>query len=350
MCTSLHQLGFEVLLIGRKLPDSVPVKRDYQTKRMKLIFTRGAPFYAFFNIRLFFFLLFVKVDIFHANDLDTLLANRWASKIRRKPLVYDSHEYFTGVPEIQSKPFVKKIWTRIEKSIFPKLKHIFTVNESIAKLYQDQYKVEVNVLRNLPLGENLQKTKSREDLGMPTDKKIVILQGAGINIDRGGEELLEAIALMDNVVLYIIGSGDVIHLLKDRAQKSDLKGKVVFIGKLPYNEMMQYTQNGDVGVTLDKDTNINYRYSLPNKIFDYIKGNLPILSSNLIELQRIIDHYNLGYVIDNHDPQEIKKGLETIWIDPARYAKYKKNTEHAFKELTWEKEVKVLENCYKKLI
>ena len=103
MCNTLYNLGFEVKLIGRFLPESKPLERVYQTKRIKLFFTKGALFYAFFNFRLFFVLIFSKVDIYHSNDLDTLLANYLAAKIRRKELVYDSHEYFLGVPEIQDR-------------------------------------------------------------------------------------------------------------------------------------------------------------------------------------------------------------------------------------------------------
>ena len=239
VCTTLINNGFDVLLIGRKLKESMPISRDYQTTRMKLLFTKGAFFYAFFNLRLFFKLLFVKVDVFHANDLDTLLANRWASKLRGKPLIYDSHEYFTGVPEIQDRPKVKKAWEKIEKSIFPKLKYIFTVNQSIADLYRNQYNKEVHVLRNVPKSDDLKKTKSRSDLGIPLDKKIVLVQGTGINIDRGIEQLLEAIAIMDTAILYIVGSGDVLHQLQERSKAQDLNNKVVFVGKLPYTEMMQ---------------------------------------------------------------------------------------------------------------
>ena len=349
VCSTLTNNGFDVLLIGRKLKESMPISRNYQTTRMKLLFTKGALFYAFFNLRLFFKLLFVKADVFHANDLDTLLANRWASKLRRKPLIYDSHEYFTGVPEIQERPKVKKVWEKIEKSIFPKLKYIFTVNESIADLYRNEYNKEVDVIRNVPKSDDLKKTKSRSDLGIPLDKKIVLVQGTGINIDRGIEELLEAIAIMDNTILYIVGSGDVLHQLKERSKAQDLNNKVVFVGKLPYTEMMQYTFNADVGVTLDKDTNINYRFSLPNKIFDYIKAGLPTLSSNLVELKKIINQYEIGAITMNHSPEEIKSSLIRIWEDENIFLQYKENTKKAAEELTWEKEVETLLEVYKNL-
>ena len=94
-------------------------------------------------------MLFKKFDVYHANDLDTLLPMWIISSIRRKNLVYDTHEYFTGVPEIQNRLIVKKIWKSIEKLIFPRLKYVFTVNSSISNLYFKDYQIKANVLRNL---------------------------------------------------------------------------------------------------------------------------------------------------------------------------------------------------------
>lgn len=345
MCTTLSQMGFEVELIGRLLPDSQPLKRSYKTKRIRLFFKKGALFYAFFNLRLFWVLLFKKADIYHANDLDTLLANFLAAKLRRKPLVYDSHEYFLGVPEIQGRA-AKKVWAAIERFIFPKLEFIFTVNQSIADLYEKDYGKKLNIVRNLPLKQSIEKVKNRDHLKMPKDKRIIILQGAGINVDRGAEELLEAVALSDDYILYIVGTGDVINDLKKRALENDLQNKVVFVGRVPYSEMMQYTLNADVGVTLDKDTNINYRFSLPNKIFDYMKAGIPIVASDLKEVANIIHSYKVGVVIKNHSPQTILDGLNAALNNENVTKSYRINGLKGVEELNWENEVESVKEIY----
>ena len=137
-CSTLHELGYDVLLVGRKMKKSVSLNpRVYKMTRMTLLFEKGALFYAEYNFRLFFFLLFKKVDVLHANDLDTLLANRIIQKLKGVKLVYDSHEYFTEVPELVEGSFSKRVWLKIERSIFPKLKHVFTVNKSIAEIYKN---------------------------------------------------------------------------------------------------------------------------------------------------------------------------------------------------------------------
>ncbi|MEI6766340.1 MAG: glycosyltransferase [Bacteroidota bacterium] len=342
-CKELVACGFDVLLAGRRKTDSLSLQpRIYKTDRLRLIFEKGFLFYAEFNLRLFFYLLFKKTDLLYANDLDTLLPNYLVSVIRRKPLMYDSHEYFTGVPELEGRPFVRKTWKTIEKFIFPKLKEIITVNDSIAALYKQEYGKDLIVVRNMPAYRELVITKTKEELGLPTDKKIVLLQGAGINVHRGSEEAVEAIKFVENAVLVIMGSGDVIDILKKRAAEPDLEGKVIFIPKQPIDRLFEYTVHADIGLTLDKDTNINYRYSLPNKVFDYIQAGVPVLASPLVEIKKIIDKYQTGCTIDNHEPQHIAQKITYMLSDPERIAEWKKNLKIASQELCLEHEIENL--------
>ena len=150
VCQTLFDLGFEVILIGRLLPNSLPLKRSYKTVRLQLFFNKGFLFYAELNIRLFFKLLFGKPDILLSNDLDTLLPNFLIHKILKIKLVYDSHELFTEIPELKNRPGIKKIWTTIEKSILPNVDNMYTVNSQIAAYYHSKYRIPVQVIRKLP--------------------------------------------------------------------------------------------------------------------------------------------------------------------------------------------------------
>ena len=146
---TVSKLGCDITIIGRRSGDCSAIRLwPFKTERFSMLFRRSFLFYGFYNIRLFFFLLFHKYDFLVSNDLDTLLPNFLISKLKRLPLVYDSHEYFTGVPEIQNRPFVKWVWKSIEKSIFPGLKNVMTVSEPIASLYEKMYHVRPQVIRN----------------------------------------------------------------------------------------------------------------------------------------------------------------------------------------------------------
>jgi glycosyltransferase involved in cell wall biosynthesis len=348
--TTLSGTGHEVILVGRRKSDSLEISRSYKTVRFKLWWEKGALFYAAYNLRLFFFLLFNKVDVLVSNDLDTLLPNYLISKLKGARLFYDAHEYFTEVPELVSRPKIQKIWKSIERRIFPKLRHVWTVNDSIAKLYRDEYNIEVRVIRNVPFSNKSLPVRTRAELNLPSDKKILLFQGAGINIDRGGEEAVQAMQYLDNCLLLFIGGGDVMSSLKEMAVQLKVAEKVHFIARLPFHELQSYTAVADIGLSLDKDTNINYRYSLPNKIFDYIHAGLPVLSSNLVELRKIVDGYNVGMIAESHNPVYLAEQIKEMLSDEKRFDTWKENLKLAAAELCWEKEEQKLLQIFRDVL
>jgi glycosyltransferase involved in cell wall biosynthesis len=151
-------------------------------------------------------------------------------------------------------------------------------------------------------------------------------------------------------VLLIIGSGDVMSTLKKITQDLQLKERVLFIGKVPFEKLLQYTHHADLGLTLDKDTNVNYRYSLPNKLFDYIHAGVPVLASDLIEIKKIINEWNIGACTDDHDPKNMGERINHILNDEAGLLIWKKNCKIAAEKLNWETEEKQLIEVYKKFL
>ncbi len=338
-CRFLYKSGFEIALYGRKLKDSKPIERPYFTQRFNLLFNHGFLFYAALNTRLFLALLFSKADAYYANDLDTLPANYLASLLRRKPLIYDSHEFFTEVPEVQNRPLVKSVWKFFERICIRQCDLVLTVSQSIAELLQGTYKLDkVFLVRNVPY-ERLQiNPVSKSEIGVAEDQFLLLLQGTGINIDRGAEELIEAITFLDNTLLLIIGGGNAMSILKAKVDKLNLNEKVLFKDKMPFGQMIRYTAAADLGLSLDKNTNINYKFSLPNKLFDYALAGIPVLTSNLHEVRKIVEGYNIGEVIDSHDPQMIAQKLESLRSNKSQLAVYRKNTSTLLNELMWEEE------------
>lgn len=348
VCSFLHENGYEVLLVGRKLKTSQEITdRPYQIKRFKLLFTKGAMFYANYNIRLFWFLLFKRFDVLLSNDLDSLLANYCAHKLKRNTrIVYDSHELFTEVPELTARPKVRRVWLAIEEWIFPKLETVITVNQSIADIYSKKYNKKIHIVRNVSKLWKPNEILSKEELEIPAEKRIIILQGSGINVDRGAEEAVMAMQKIDNALFLIVGSGDVLPTLQEMMKTYKLENKVRFVGRVPYDLMMNYTYHADIGLSLDKDTNPNYRYSLPNKLFDYIHTSTPVVSSNLIELKRVIEKYDVGRIIPEHSADGVAETINGIFNQAGLLEELKMNCEKATMVENWEEESSVLREIY----
>jgi glycosyltransferase involved in cell wall biosynthesis len=343
--------GCDVTIIGRRSgdccnSDSVP----FNTIRFGMIFKKSFLFYMFFNIRLFFSLLIHKYDLLISNDLDTLLPNFLVSRLKKITLVYDSHEYFTGVPEIQDRPFVKWVWKSIEKSIFPRLKYVMTVSDSIADQYESEYGLKILTVRNCSLKTEQIIPFSREEIGINPDHLLLILQGTGINQDRGGEELIDAVNKTEKVSLLIVGSGDVFEILVEKVKAMGLEGRIIFIRKLPWKILMRYTRSADVGLSLDKNTNQNYRFSLPNKLFDYISAGIPVISTELPEIAKILTEHKCGVLISEPSPEEIIRAIKELRDNRDLLAELRLNSVKASESLNWESESKKVDELYRSVL
>ena len=136
--------------------------------------------------------------------------------------------------------------------------------------------------------------------------------------------------------------------LKKIVTDNKLQEKIIFISKLPFEKLFEYTVNADLGLTLDKDTNINYRFSLPNKLFDYIHAGIPVLASNLVEIRKIIEEYDIGCITLSHDPEKIAEKINFMLFDEESKIKWKANLMRASAELNWNNEEKKLIGILKK--
>jgi glycosyltransferase involved in cell wall biosynthesis len=334
VCTTLSQTGQDVKLVGRKFRKSEPVNRIYRTDRMRLFFNRSFFFYAEYNIRLFFYLLFDKTDLYLSNDTDTLIANYLASRIRRKPLVFDAHEMFPEVPEVVSRKFVRLFWTKVEDCIFPKLKYSYTVCQSIATVYNSKYHLNMQVIRNIPFaGQPVVSQPLLDAKG----KKVLLYQGA-VNLGRGIEWIIDAMPYLNDFIFYVVGDGDITDKLKEKVNNLNLNDRVIFTGRVPFEKLPAYTGCADIGVNLLENRGLNYYYSLPNRIFDYIRNNVPVLANDFPEVRKIVAHYNIGTLVDNTDPLFLANAIRQLIARGKNDAGFSA----ANAELTWENESKTL--------
>jgi glycosyltransferase involved in cell wall biosynthesis len=349
VCLFLTSRNVEVSLIGRRLGKDIRLNRPYTTSSIRCYFKRGVLKYLEFNTKLFVRLLFAKADILLSNDLDTLVPNYVISNIRRKRLVYDSHEYFTGIAELAKSDFKKNIWAKIERTILPKIKTAYTVNESVSRKYAEEYGVEMKVVRNLPLLKNEPEQVSGRLF--PAGKKILLMQGMGINEGRGYEEAVEAMQLLsDEYLLVIIGSGTILSKLREMTKNLKIEQKVQFMTPVPFEQLNKITRQADLGLTLDKPVALNNLLSLPNKLFDYIHAGVPVLASNLPEISAIISKYEVGMCVEEVKPDIIAKSINSIFDKKTKYDVWRCNTAVAAKELCWQNEEKQLNEIFSGLL
>lgn len=343
---TLAEEGYNVCVIGRKLPNRPPLAElSFAVKSKKIWFNKGVLFYASFNIALFFDLLFSKVDIITANDLDTLPACAFAAVIRRKILVYDSHELFVELPELKGRRLTQSIWNIFEKLCIKKANAVSTVCDSIAKELKYKYNKNCVVIRNVP---KYHKRNSFEKQDNNQEIKILLYQGA-LNSGRGIEQMIGAMLFLYDVKLVIAGSGYLEKALKQMVIDLEISDKVEFTGLLSPIDLQQLTRNAHIGLSLEENICKSYEYALPNKLFDYIQARVPVITSNLPEMKRIIDRYKVGTTIDVKESHELALIVRNILDHEQLLTIWKNNCNVAASDLCWEKERSKLIEMYDSL-
>lgn len=332
----LRGQGMEVTCIGRRLKSSPPLEGEsFRSRRYHMLFKRGPLFYACFNFRLFFTLLFSRrPTLFISNDLDTLPASYLASKLRSVKLIYDSHEFFTQVPELIHRKRTQAIWKWIEYWYVRRVKHAVTVSYSIGEIYRRLYKTRFKVVRNVP-----EKREPCPDVNIKEefkDKKIIIYQGA-LNVGRGLELIIDTMQYLDDAVFLIVGSGDIEADLKKRVKMMGLDDRVFFKGRLSPGKLYPTTCAADLGISLEEDRGLNYRYALPNKLFDYIQSRVPVLCSDLPEMTRIVRTYGVGISTPEREPEKLAQIIRYMFQERSSGA-WREGLDKAAGELCWENE------------
>jgi len=321
VATSLSKIGLSVLLVG--IDSNKTFDDQFNVKRFKLYNRKGVFFYLEYNIRLFLFLMKSDFNILLSNDADTIVPNLFVSKIKNKPLVYDSHELFSEVPELITRPVRKKIWKLVEYFCLPNLNFSYTVSDSIADYYNTNHGIKMSVIRNFPLKKPVLNNNSSNK------SKIIIYQGA-VNKDRGIELMVMSMNYVD-AKLIIVGNGDESNRLKNLTKINNLENKVSFLGHINFNKLHKITQKADLGLSFEVDSCLAYRYSLPNKVFDYINAEIPILVSDLPEYKKILNKYKFCNILVSRNPKVVATQINKILsIDKNIYAKELKKAKRKF--------------------
>ncbi|WP_068597519.1 glycosyltransferase [Vaginella massiliensis] len=348
VCRSLLKFGFDVELIGSDHRGSRKLDKPFRTHLIHVHYKDSYKFYLEYNWKLFW-VLWERTDqqtILLANDLDTLLPYYLISKLKKRPLVFDSHEIYSEMPSLSARPRTKKVWKMLERFLIPKIKHFYTVSEGYATWFEQEYKVKPAVIRNLPKLIKWNETEETVFFPLPPnplDQPIVLYQG-DVNISRGLEKMIAAFQFIDFAQLWIVGDGPNKATIEKLRHNLQLQDRVHFLGRVNADLLKSITPLADIGISIEEDHGLSYRYALPNKLFDYIQARVPVLGSNLPEIEKIINTYDIGEVIRNHEPDEIKSKIEQMLANGKTH--YRENLTIASRKLCWENEEQKLKEIF----
>ena len=298
-------------------------------------------------------------DIISGHDIAALFIG-WLSNLftgKKAKLVYDSHEFELG--RNTKRNMLQFIFIKqLERFLIKRCSFSIMVNKSIANEVAKIYSLKQKplVIRNIPNKWIINKNKCeliRSDFVKKTNDCLLIYHGA-ITVNRGLESLIKEVSKIDKVVLLILGysqNKEYLSYLKDITIKLNIENRVIFHPAVPIDILWEYVGAADICICPDiPNPPRSYYYMLPNKFFESIQAETPIISGKFPEIIQIINKYEIGEIYDIKQTNSLEEAITKIFYNKNNYKKYINNLKKAKNDLCWESEKIKLENAYKQII
>jgi glycosyltransferase involved in cell wall biosynthesis len=298
-------------------------------------------FYLHFAFRLIYFLLTNKATIYLAEDVYTLPFVTIAAKLNNGKVFYDSRELYGYLAGLANRNIVQYLIKKIETYFIKKTYTVITTGEMDSQFIENEYGVKNTlVIRNLPLYSKPEMPVNfYNKLNISPDKIILLYQGVIIH-GRGLKIVFEILADLSSVVLVIIGGGEQKVYYENLAKRMKVNDQVYFMGKIKQDELTNYTAGGYIGLALIENLSLSYYYALPNKLFEYVMAEIPVIVSNFPQMEAVVNKYKAGFSVDPEDRENLINTLKKLINDKQLYQEIKLNCRTASNDLNWNKEIK----------
>lgn len=300
---------------------------------------------------------------YHAHDLDMALIALLAAARKRVACVCDFHEWYSEnvsynrvMRRYRPHPFYKRwIYRRMERVVMHHASEVVTVCDSIGVSLVKEFDAPrpVRIIRNIPEIKTAAAAPAdlRAELGIAPEMKIVLYQG-GLGPSRNLEPVIAALPKAPKTVFVIRGPGYETwdwHYQR-LAKRHGVKNRVFCLPPVPSVQVVAEARSADMGLwTLLANVGLNFKYSLPNKVFEYIAAGLPILAADLPEVRKIVDGYKIGVCFNPIDPDSIAASINQLANDPELLAQCRKNMPAAVRDLRADQEWNKLVDLYRGL-
>ncbi len=292
-------------------------------------------------------------SIYTGHDLIMLPAALMAAGKYNSYVVYDSHELY---PEQFYEQSTRAEYTEFDLTLSQLADKVITVNKSIADEMKDRYHIDAEVILNCPSGLNVvsnnwNKNYFKNKYSLPENSKVLLYQGGIVARHRNLENLIRGMRHVKTENLYLVMMGPDFgekKLLEDIAvNEGVLNTKLFFHDSVSQNELLQYTAAADAGIIPYTAVSLNNYYCTPNKLFEFITAGLPIIATNLPELNRFISQKGVGINSKMESEFDIADAIDCFFSSDINC--FKENIELIKHEFEWGSQEDTLKRIYEEV-
>ena len=285
-----------------------------------------------------------KPDIIIANDWNGLyLATLLKNKLHFQSKIYfDAHEYS---PKEFNNSFKWRLFyqpvilysltlCRSDISIMS------TVCDGIASEYERFFNFKKGTIKIITNASDFNDTLKPKNINQ--NEVIRLIHHGGAIKERKLELMIKMMKHLNSkkyeLTLMLVETDQKYYnyLLK----KSNKFINIKFIKPVQFYEIINKLNSYDIGVFLLPPNNFNYKYALPNKLFEFIQARLAIAIGPSPEMKKIVNKYNLGICSDKFTPKSLAKKIKNISI--SQINEYKINTNNYAKLLSADENINLI--------
>jgi glycosyltransferase involved in cell wall biosynthesis len=270
-------------------------------------------------------------------------------------VIYDARDIYMDAANLaRMRGPVRWVIARAEKRWARRADRVVTVNEPYAEVMASRLGVPKPLIvmncsyRFTP--PDPPEHRFHEHLGLPLSTRVVLYQG-GFSLDRGIEQLFDAIRLLDDATLVLMGYGLQEATYRERAASAELRDRVRIMPAVPPAELLSWVASADVVAMPIQPTTLNHRLTTPNKLFEAMAAGVPVVASDLPGMAPTVLETGAGLVVDPTDPSAIAAGCRQILdASPDERAAWRHRAlDAAHGTYNWERQVEILFAEYSRL-
>jgi glycosyltransferase involved in cell wall biosynthesis len=296
-----------------------------------------------------------KASLYYLHSPAQFLAIYLLSRLYNVPYIYDAHDFYSAQYSEREASYFKKLFSVllpnfIELLCIRQAIAIVTVGENIAELYRNSFNRQITVIRNCHderLDRSIDKNL-RKELYLSGEDFLIIAMGKP-KPGLATREAIEAMFLLPPVVhLAFLGYGYEGYI--DYVRNKGLQNRIHFFPLVKSYEVVSFISSCDASLILYFPKDLDYKNTLPNKFFQSISAELPLLYPELPEIKKIVERYKIGIPIDPQKPESIANAVTELMSDKEKFLTIKQNIRIAASELSWKHEENILCDLVNRLL
>ena len=288
-------------------------------------------YYLIWRKFLYSFIKNYKIEVLHVHDLPLMKLAIKIAKHYNIPVVGDFHENFSEAIKMYywANTFKGKLlinfkkWDALQKYSVNNLNKLIVVADETIDLFSKKYNKKSSDIYSVDNSIDIDQFEStginvilNEQLANKYKDYVVYGFTGAILPNRGLQHLIKILPeyKMLKLKLVIVGKGQLKKDLVAFAEQSGISHLIDWYDWQPFENLITFTQNFDVGLTRLED-NLQNSYTTPNKVFQYMYMQKPILTADSLPMIRIVQKTNSGLVFKSGNPKSLAESFEKLYYD-----------------------------------